>query len=87
MSKFKVEIDKNACQGFGTCAELCPQLFHVSDIDGKSTLEGAKQVAKENELVAETLELVELECAREAVKVCPFNAIHIVNLETNEKLI
>jgi ferredoxin len=87
MSKFRVEIDKNACQGFGACVELCPQLFQLSDIDGKSTIEGAKQVVKENEVVAETLELDELECVREAAEVCPFNAIHIVNLETNEKLI
>jgi len=87
MSKFKVEIDKNACQGFGACVELCPQLFQLSDIDGISAIEGAKQVVKENEVVAETLELVKLECVREAVEACPFNAIHIVNLEINEKLI
>jgi ferredoxin len=87
MSKFKVEMHKNACQGFGACVELCPQFFQLSDIDGKSTIEGANQVVKENEVVGETLELVELECVREAAEACPFNAIHIVNLETNEKLI
>ncbi len=42
---------------------------------------------KENEVVAETLELDELECVREAAEACPFNAIHILNLETGEKLI
>jgi ferredoxin len=87
MGKFKVEIDKNVCQGFGACVELCPQFFQLSDVDGKSTIEEAKQVVKENEVVAETLELVELACVREAAEACPFNAIHIVNLETNEKLI
>ncbi|MFQ6065448.1 MAG: ferredoxin [Candidatus Bathyarchaeia archaeon] len=87
MGKFRVEIDKNACQGFGACVELCPQFFQLSDVDGKSTVEGAKQVMKENEVIAETLELDKLECVREAAEACPFNAIHIVNLETEEKLI
>jgi ferredoxin len=85
--KFRVEIDKNACQGFGACVELCPQFFQLSDVDGKSSIEGAKKAMKENEVVAETLELDELECVREAAEACPFNAIHIVNLETDEKLI
>jgi ferredoxin len=87
MSKFRVEIDKNACQGFGACVELCPQFFQLSDADGKSSMEEAKEVMKENEVVAETLELDELECVREAAEACPFNAMHIVNLETSEKLI
>lgn len=87
MVKFAVEIDKNACQGFGACVELCPQFFQLSDVDGKSSIEGAKKVVRENEVVAETLELDELECVREAAEACPFNAIHIVNLDTREKLI
>ncbi len=87
MGKFRVELDKNACQGFGACAELCPQFFQLSDVDGKSNIEGAKKVMKGNEVVAETLELDELECIREAAEACPFNAIHILNLETEEKLI
>ena len=87
MVKFRVEIDKNACQGFGACVELCPQFFQFSDVYGKSTMEGAKQVVKEDEVVAETLELDKLECVREAAEACPFNAIHILNLETSEKLI
>ena len=82
-----MEIDKNACQGFGACVELCPQFFQLSDADGKSSMEEAKEVMKENEVVAETLELDELECVREAAEACPFNAMHIVNLETSEKLI
>ena len=87
MGKFKVEIDKNACQGFGACVELCSQFFQLSDIDGKTTIESAEKVKKENRVVAETLELDELECVREAAEACPFNAIHIVNLETSEKLV
>ncbi|MCW4002235.1 MAG: ferredoxin [Candidatus Bathyarchaeota archaeon] len=87
MVKFRVEINKNACQGFGACVELCPQFFQFSDVDGKSTMGGAKQVTKENEVVAEILELDKLECVKEAAEACPFYAIHIKDLETDEKLI
>jgi ferredoxin len=87
LGKFRVEIDKNACQGFGACVELCPQFFQLSDVDGKSIIEGAKKVMKENEVIAETLELDKLECIEEAAEACPFNAIHIVNVKNGEKLI
>jgi ferredoxin len=89
MGKYKVEIDKNACQGFGACVELCPQFFQLSDVNGKTSFPvgGTEKVMKENEIIAETLELDELECVIEAAEACPFNAIHIVNLDSNEKLI
>jgi len=87
MGKFRVELDKNACQGFGACVELCPQFFRLSDIDGKSSIEGAKKVMKENEVFLETLEMEKLDCVREAAEACPFNAIHIVNVENEEKII
>ena len=87
MSKFRVELDKNACQGFGACVELCPHFFQLSDVDGKSSIEGAKRVMKENEVVLETLEMDKMECVREAALACLFNAIHILNVETREKLI
>ena len=89
MSKFQVEIDKNACQGFGACVELCPKFFQLSDIDEKSSFsaKGAKRVKEGDDVVAETLQLDELECLREAAEACPFAAIRIVNLETGEKLI
>lgn len=90
MAKFIVEIDKNTCQGFGACVELCPRFFHLSDTDDKSSVEGvegAKKVMEGDEVAAETLELDDLECAREAANACPFNAIHITNTETGEKLI
>ncbi|UCD97267.1 MAG: ferredoxin, partial [Candidatus Bathyarchaeota archaeon] len=40
MNKFKVEVDKRACQSFGACIELCPEFFKFSDIDDKSSIEG-----------------------------------------------
>jgi len=88
MGVFRVEINKNACQGFGACIELCPKLFKLSESDGKSSfsVEGAEKIKKENRIIVETLRLGELECGREGAEACPFNAIHIVNVETGEKL-
>ncbi len=81
MAKFRVEIDHNVCQGFGACVELCSK-FELSDEDGKSHFVGAKKGSN-----GEAVELEELECHKQAAEACPFNAIHIINLETNEKLI
>jgi ferredoxin len=86
MVKFKVEVDKSACQGFGACVELCPKFFELSDVDGKTTIKGGEEVMENDEVVAETLELDDLECIREAAEACPFVAIHIVDLETGEKI-
>jgi ferredoxin len=81
MAKFRVEIDHNVCQGFGACVELCSK-FKLGDEDRKSHVEGAKKVSD-----GEVVELNELECHKQAAEACPFNAIHIINLETDEKLI
>jgi ferredoxin len=86
-AKFRVKVDKNICQGFGACVELCPGFFALSDADNKTTIKGGKEVMKKDEVVTETLELDDLECIREAAEACPFAAIHIVDLETGEKLI
>ena len=87
MGKFKVEVDKNACQGFGACVELCAKFFELSDVDGKTTIKGGREVIENNKAIVETLELDSLDCIREAAEACPFVAIHIVDLETGEKLI
>jgi ferredoxin len=85
MVKFRVEIDHNVCQGFGACIELCSK-FSLSDEDGKSHIQGAEKVTTDK-AVGEAIELEELDCHMAAAEACPFNAIHITNLQTNEKLI
>jgi len=68
---------------------IMPKVFPTLDIDEKSSFstEGAKRVKEGDKVVAETLELDELECLREAAEACPFAAIPIVNLGTGEKLV
>ncbi|MCW4016506.1 MAG: ferredoxin [Candidatus Bathyarchaeota archaeon] len=81
MAKFRVIIDYTVCQGFGACVELCSK-FDLSDVDAKSHVEGAKKVAN-----GEAVDLDELDCHKKAAEACPFNAIHIINLKTNEKIV
>jgi ferredoxin len=81
LAKFRVEIDHNICQGFGTCVELYSQ-FKLDDDDRKSHVEGARIVSNR-----EIVELYKLDCLKKAAETYPVNAIHIINLETNEKLI
>ena len=81
MAKFRVEIDHNLCQGFGACVELCSK-FKLDDEDRKSHIEGARKVSDK-----EIVELEKLDCHKKAAETCPFNAIHIINLETDQKLI
>ncbi|MGD8566385.1 MAG: ferredoxin [Candidatus Bathyarchaeota archaeon] len=87
MAKFKVEISKDACQGFGACVELCSQFFQLSDKDGKSSFLSKRLGQAEREATVEDLEPDDLACIQKAVEACPFNAIHVMNLETGEKLV
>jgi ferredoxin len=36
MSTYRITIDGGLCSGFGTCAELAPELFEIGD-DGIAT--------------------------------------------------
>jgi ferredoxin len=87
LGKVRVEIDKQACQGFGACVELCPRFFQLSEVNGKSQFRMIKEARTEGDVAVGTLELNDLGCVREAAEACPFNAIHIINVVTKEKLV
>jgi len=61
----KVEIDRNACCGYGVCAEICPEVYGLDD-NGIVVLK--------TETVPEGLE----EEAREGAAACPQLAIKII---------
>jgi ferredoxin len=76
MAKFRVEIDRNMCQGFGACVELCPAAFDLSEDDGKSRLTQGVQRADRD-----SIEVDELACYGQAEASCPFRAITVTRLE------
>ena len=77
MAKYKVEISRTLCQGFGACVEICPKGFYLSDEDGKSRfLEKTSE-----EKVEEFIEVEDLGCYGKAEATCPFKAITVTVLK------
>jgi ferredoxin len=77
MAKYRVEISRTICQGFGACVEICPGGFSLSDDDGKSRL---LEKASEEE-GKEFIEVEDLGCYGQAEATCPFKAITVTVLE------
>ena len=74
MAKYKIEHDRDNCIGCGACVAVNEENWEMAD-DGKSK-------SKKNEFDEE-----DLPKEKEAAEACPVNVIHIVNTETNEKII
>ena len=60
---YRIEIDRSLCSGYGTCIDLAPDLFELSD--------DLIAVAR----VGET----DAEAAVEAASACPMGAIRLVD--------
>ncbi len=80
MAKFRVEVDRNVCQGFGACVELCSGSFYLSDLDGKTKIMGAKEISEDERNIKDIIEVEDLGCFRLAEEACPFKAIKVVEL-------
>lgn len=80
MAKFRVEVDRNICQGFGACVELCSESFYLSEEDGKSRLKDGEEITTDGGNVKDTIEVNRLRCYGQAEATCPFNAISITKL-------
>jgi len=64
----RVVIDKLACEGYGKCERIAPDLFKM--VEG-----GIAYVLIDGDLNPERLER-----AKAAVKLCPVKAIHFVDM-------
>jgi ferredoxin len=62
----KIQVDSTKCDAYGLCAEKAPDLFELDDF-GYATVLNDGVVAAGNE-----------ECAREAVTICPAQAIRVL---------
>ena len=83
MAKFKIEHNRPDCIGCGACAAVSPDFWEMKD-DGKSSIKGGKKVGDKEEMVIDEKDLA---ANKEAAESCPVNVIHIVNLDTKEKVI
>ena len=71
----KVTIDRDACIACGACSALCPDVFGVSEEDGKSIVVEKFRVGgnpSEGE-VPDDLK----DCAKSAAESCPVEAIKV----------
>ena len=69
MSTYKIVIDRSLCSGFGTCAELAPDVFQVAG-DG---IAEARVGESDDESVLE------------AAAQCPMGAIAVFDLASGEQ--
>jgi ferredoxin len=62
---FRVEVDLEACEATGFCAQVVPEVFEISD-------EGVLHLLRDT--AGDALE----DCLREAEALCPTQAIRII---------
>ena len=74
MSRYRIEFDRAGCIGAAACNEQCPGNWEMK-ADGKSDSK-VKEIDES-----------QLECNMDAAKACPVKVIHIINIDTGEKLI
>lgn len=66
----KLSIDTEKCIGCGSCAAACPAVFELGN-DNKIHFSGNS----ENKNGKEEKEIEETECVKEAIDICPVQAI------------
>ncbi len=72
MSKCRVIVDQDVCQGHSVCVAEAPDVFAVEDSGGPYPLARVKVAIVEGEL---------LEAARRAARYCPNQSIKIVSCD------
>ena len=84
MATYKVQLDRKACIGAGSCVHAYPDRWKMND-DGKVDLIGGEK--KENNKLQEVeIDDHEIDRMLEAAQSCPVNAIHVI-AEKGHKLI
>jgi len=78
--KLKVEIDKNSCMGAASCVTLAPQVFKLDESSLKSSFISSAPlvILDENGATNQTI--------FDAAQTCPYKAILLKNVNTNEQI-
>lgn len=69
-NKMKLSINTEKCIGCGSCASVCPSVFELGS-DNKVHFSGNG----ESKNGKEEKEIEEIECIKEAIDICPVQAI------------
>ena len=73
----KIIHDKNKCIGCQACVAVCNKFFQYDESDGKTMLVFNGKKVQYNENGVAEIEVENLDCAEEAVAVCPTGAIEV----------
>jgi len=84
MVEYMINHDRPNCIGCAACAGVCPDFWEM-DEDGKSNIKGGAK--KDDGTEEHTITEAQFACNKEAAESCPVNVIHLINKETNKKLI
>jgi len=72
MTRLKVVVDTDKCQGYGACIKISPEVFRLN-ADNKA--ESGDPAAAPDDVVLK------------AARCCPYRAVTVTNSETGEQLI
>lgn len=79
MPKFKVTIDRDQCISDMACVSLCPEVFEMSEEDGKSAIVAKYRVGGKVEAGEVPGELED--CVKSAAEACPVSIIHVTRID------
>jgi len=76
--KYRVTIDRDQCIADMACVALCPQVFEMSEEDGKSQI--VEQYRVEGKLGEGVVPEELFECVKTAADACPIQIISVEEL-------
>lgn len=85
VKRYKIVYNREECIGAAACIAAFPERWEMAD-DGKADLKGGKQNDDNSEQVLEITE-AEFQKMMDSAQACPVSVIHIIDLQTNKRLI
>ncbi|MBI3032751.1 ferredoxin [Candidatus Woesearchaeota archaeon] len=82
--KYKIEHNRPDCIGCAACAAVAPDHWEMNE-DGKSDIRGGKRLPTGWE--EKEIDESSFNDNKEAAESCPVNVIHLIRLDTKEKII
>jgi len=83
--RYRIVYDREGCIGAAACVAAYPERWDIVD-DGKADLKGGKPNDDNTEQILEITE-EEFQKMMDSAQSCPVNVIHIIDLETGQRVI
>jgi len=83
LAKYKIIYERVGCIGAAVCVAVAPKYWEL-DQDSKANLLGG---IKSGDVFELELDESDIEQMKQSAEGCPVNVIHIINLDTGQKII